>query len=203
MPSPRLRRALTLVGASLLVLVLGGCAGAPWGSLLPLAMWALSVALVGCAASHEAGTPCCEESRADGWGRVSTCHCPAGWACNYAPFADCGGGVCRIGSRSEPGICDDRPLRDAGPRDAPDATLPPDAPIVVGSPDAPGFYEPCCETGPDGIGHVSTCFCPAGWACNYGWFTRCGGDTCAFSTCPDAGLEDAAADIDSGTGAEG
>ena len=179
-----------------LALFSAGCAGSGWASAIPFALSVLSLLLVGCSESHEPGTPCCVEADADGWGRVSTCHCPAGWACNYAPFADCGGGVCRTGDRTDPGLCEGPP--DAGPPDAPAR------PDVTPAPDAggDGTWEPCCEAGSDGIGHVSTCFCPAGWECNYGWFTPCGGDTCAFGECPgDAGADDAGAD-DAGTGAE-
>lgn len=195
-------RRLAPIAVLALVVVSTGCAAAGWTSALPLALAALSLALAGCSASHEPGTPCCVEADADGWGHVSSCHCPAGWACNYAPFADCGGGVCRTGDRTEPGACEDPP--DGGPPDAPSAPDggPSDATLALDAgPDAlEGYWEPCCETGADGIGHVSTCFCPAGWACNYGWFTPCGGDTCAFGECPgDAGD---AIDAGAGTGAE-
>ena len=46
-----------------------------------------------------------------------------------------------------------------------------------------GVWERCCNTG-----RIDTCFCPAGWACNYGWFTDCGGGACAVGPemCPDA-----------------
>lgn len=162
--------------------------------LVPLAFAALTFFAAGCSESHEVGTPCCVETDGFGFGTLSSCHCPAGWACNYAPFADCGGGVCRIGSRTEPGICEggDGGV-DAGPVAVPDA--PPDA---AAAPDVvDGFWERCCETGSDGIGHVSTCFCPAGWACNYGLFSDCGDGTCATFECPGDGGE-----VDGGTGAE-
>jgi hypothetical protein len=43
----------------------------------------------------------------------------------------------------------------------------------AGTPDAGGRWEACCQSG-----RVSTCFCPAGAVCNYGWFTDCGDGTC-------------------------
>lgn len=185
----RLVRLAALTAVFALVLALGGCAPSGWAALVPLVLWAASLALAGCSASHEPGTPCCVETGADGIGRLSTCHCPAGAVCNYAPFADCGDGTCRIdfGAPVECG-----PLGDGGPGDAGGET---DAgPRDAGAPalaDAPGYWEPCCELGADGIGHVSTCFCPAGWACNYGLFTDCGGGTCGYGSCPDAGGPDA------------
>ena len=53
-----------------------------------------------------------------------------------------------------------------------------------------GTWETCCVGGV-----IDSCFCEAGWSCNYGWFTHCGGATCAFSEdeCPDAGTPDAGA----------
>lgn len=203
----RIARRMAPFALLALTVLLGGCAGSSWVSVVPFVLWALSVALVGCAESHGPGDPCCVEADGEGWGRLSSCYCPAGAACNYAPFTDCGGGVCRTTFGLEPGSCDDTP--DAGPAadvsSRPDTAPRPDAPRID-APDAlDGSYEPCCETGPDGIGHVSSCFCPAGWACNYGWFVSCGGDTCAFSECPgDAGAVDAADAVDAGasTGAE-
>jgi hypothetical protein len=55
--------------------------------------------------------------------------------------------------------------------------------------DAEGHWEPCCE---DGV--VTTCFCPAGVACNYGWYTPCDDGSCVGGVgaiCPedDAGTD--------------
>ena len=59
-----------------------------------------------------------------------------------------------------------------------------------------GTWESCCN---DGI--IDTCFCPAGAACNYGWYTPCSATTCTFGeACPgddagfDAGVTDAGSD---------
>ena len=52
-----------------------------------------------------------------------------------------------------------------------DGDVPSDAPS---STDAGGYWEPCCVDGA-----ITTCFCPAGLACNYGWYEDCGGGTCA------------------------
>lgn len=60
-----------------------------------------------------------------------------------------------------------------------------------------GTYEDCCEDG-----RLSTCFCPAGTICNYGAYTYCGGDTCGYGGCPDAGT-DAATAVDAGSDAGG
>jgi hypothetical protein len=45
-----------------------------------------------------------------------------------------------------------------------------------------GYWEPCCM---DGV--ISSCFCPAGAACNYGWFTTCEDGSCVdpSSMCPE------------------
>jgi predicted small secreted protein len=172
--------------------VLAGCAaGHAWVGLLTAALWVAGLALSGCGdshrrAGHDAGTsdartptdalpdtgtdaggywePCCEG------GVISSCFCAAGWACNYGWFTDCGDGTCEdpgSGTMCEP---------DGGHVDPPDA----------GPPDAGGYWEPCCI---DGM--VDTCFCPAGLACNYGWYTDCGDGTCIEapgSTCTvDAG----------------
>ena len=58
-------------------------------------------------------------------------------------------------------------------------------------PDAGGHWESCCVDGT-----IDTCFCEAGWSCNYGWFEDCGGGTCVASgfgdECPgDGGVVDA------------
>lgn len=38
---------------------------------------------------------------------------------------------------------------------------------------AEGTWQTCCQNG-----EISSCYCPPGAACNYGRFTRCGGNTC-------------------------
>lgn len=107
---------------------------------------------------------CCVE------GRIDICYCPPGAACNYGWFTDCGGGRCEIGSSTcgDGGITDGG--SDAGPGDA-------------GREDG-GTWDACCVDG-----KVSSCYCPPGAACNYGWFSACGGDTCVAgpNSCPDAG----------------
>ena len=45
--------------------------------------------------------------------------------------------------------------------------------------EAEGSWETCCE---DGV--ISTCYCPPKTACNYGLFSRCGGNTCSYGGCP-------------------
>lgn len=54
-----------------------------------------------------------------------------------------------------------------------------------------GTYSRCCEHG-----RVEMCFCPAGMACNYGWFTDCGGGACIDGPSADAAAcpRDAGAD---------
>ena len=64
-----------------------------------------------------------------------------------------------------------------------DASVPPDSRVPPG--DGNGTWEACCNGG-----RIDTCFCPAGAACNYGWFTDCGGGTCIAAidaACGDAG----------------
>lgn len=140
--------------------------------------------------------PCCLG------GEITTCHCPAGAACNFGWFNDCGGGTCvdphlmcpfdpdggtypdsGLGPDAGPrdagpvpdgGTPPDSGVRDAGPRDAgpvPDGGIPPDSGVrdAGGS----GYWEPCCIDG-----RVTTCFCPDGAICNYGWFTACPDGTC-------------------------
>jgi len=112
--------------------------------------------------------PCCVD------GVVDTCFCPGGAECNYGWFDDCGDGTCA----NPPDMCG---APDAGPVDAGADAGPADA----GPADAGGRWEPCCV---DGM--IDTCYCPPMTACNYGWFTDCGGGTCAFGpdACPDAGM---------------
>ena len=100
---------------------------------------------------------CCVE------GRIDTCFCPAGVACNYGWYNDCGDGTCTDPTT----MC---PAPDAGPP-PPDAGVPPDA---------GGTWDPCCV---DGV--ITTCHCPPGVACNY-WFVECGEGTCADprGSCP-------------------
>jgi hypothetical protein len=180
--------ALTLLGLSL-----AGCAtGGGWPALLALALSAGTLALSGCSMSHEggedaavadAGVDDASVSVSDGggyWeaccveGVIDTCFCPAGAACNYGWFTDCGGGTCTY----EPSC------GDAGTDAAVDAGA--DAGFDAGSeePDAGGYWEACCV---DGM--IDTCFCPGGAICNYGWYTDCGDGTCVAGpgdACPDA-----------------
>lgn len=90
-------------------------------------------------------------------GEITTCFCPAGAECNYGWYTDCGNGTCVDPASSCP------------------------APTDAGAPDAGGYWEPCCVDG-----SVTTCFCPAGLACNYGWYTDCGAGVCVNigETCP-------------------
>lgn len=41
--------------------------------------------------------------------------------------------------------------------------------------DVEGHWQSCCEDG-----EVSTCFCPANMACNYGMYADCGDGTCSY-----------------------
>ncbi|QDG50802.1 hypothetical protein FIV42_08680 [Persicimonas caeni] len=117
---------------------------------------------------------CCEN------GRVDSCFCPAGMACNYGMYTDCGDGTCSY----DPQGCYD--TGDAGDvsdttdttdttdtSDTSDTTDTADTSDVTDEPD--GTWEPCCQDG-----QVDTCFCPAGVACNYGWYTDCGDGTCVM-----------------------
>lgn len=167
-----MRLAVTPIALTFFALAVAGCG--PGGAWI-VAVFALVLVIVGCSESHSAqpdaevrgadaelggedggGTwsPCCVS------GRVSSCYCPAMTACNYGLgtiFCD-DGETCGIGSDPAE-VCG----ADAGPADA-------------GPPDAAGSWEPCCIDG-----RISTCFCPAGAACNYGWYTDCGGGTCGYT----------------------
>jgi hypothetical protein len=174
-----MKRALRVLLLGCLAVALGGCVAGNASALL-VALF-LAAGLAGCSTSHgrtgtdgsvevdgdvgldggseEGGTwgTCCVE------GRVDTCYCPPDTACNYG----LGLTICDDGTCNYTGSCDD------------------------GGPDAGGTDEPCCESGV-----ITTCFCPAGWECNYGWFTDCGDGTCVDPTtmCPvnvDAGTPDA------------
>jgi hypothetical protein len=148
--------------------------------------------------------PCCED------GVLDTCFCPAETECDYGYFASCGDGTCTNGSAESIPACD----RDGGQaeRDAQqdaavdagrDADVSSDASMDAGT-DAgrdtgipvgqdAGDWEPCCVDG-----GITTCLCPSGVACNYGWYTNCGDGVCVYgfattdvSICPaDAGQVD-------------
>lgn len=112
---------------------------------------------------------CCKD------GEISTCFCEAEAICNYGQFVECGGNKCAIG----PYGCDP----DAG--DTSDGEDPPDVSDATDTTDtAEGSWQRCCRNN-----QVDTCFCPAGAACNYGWFTDCGDGYCvgAGQSCPDVG----------------
>lgn len=50
-----------------------------------------------------------------------------------------------------------------------------DSEVIEGTDAGEGTWETCCVDG-----RVDTCFCEAGWSCNYGWFNDCLDGTCAF-----------------------
>lgn len=66
----------------------------------------------------------------------------------------------------------------------------PDTPDVPEVAECDGYWEACCVDG-----HVDMCCCPAGVACNYGWYDSCGDGVCVFpgDACP--GEADADADM--------
>jgi hypothetical protein len=152
------------------------------------------------------------EACCDSTGRLDSCWCPGGWSCNYGlGLRNCPDGSCYY--EYEPGPhCGDA---DAGaPVDAGGTwetcceggaltscfcpagvecnygayTICADGSCTYGvcSPGVDagptgGIWEPCCVDF-----RVSSCFCPAGVACNYGFYTDCGDGTCTFpgATCP-------------------
>jgi hypothetical protein len=127
-------------------------------------------------------------------GTISTCFCPTGVACNYGWFARCdasdGGPECALfpedcGDDLDAGMSDmgapsdmgrDMTWLDVGTgADMSDGGTAGDA----GLPDmGDGTWQTCCQSG-----EISTCFCPSGVACNYGWFTRCDPDMGATREC--------------------
>ncbi|MCA9544237.1 MAG: hypothetical protein KC613_07590, partial [Myxococcales bacterium] len=110
-------------------------------------------------------------------GVVDTCYCPANTACNYGWYQDCGDGTCAYDQCG--GLDQGPPDQGVPDQSVPDQSVPdrgaPDEGVVdqgVEEPDG-GFWEPCCV---DGV--IDACYCPAGAACNYGWFQDCGEGTC-------------------------
>jgi hypothetical protein len=192
--------ALTLMAA--LALFVMGCAATAASSTVPgvlLLVAALSLGVQGCFLSDNSANnsppetlnnlveprdmgsdlggsweTCC-----DGDGKLSSCFCPEGAACNYGWFERCdpersaGGIECSYFGENSCGYTD----VDMAPDMEPDM-------------DMGGAWEPCCENG-----KISACFCPEGAACNYGWFTSCdpatstGGVECVFGG-PDACIGD-------------
>ena len=97
-------------------------------------------------------------------GKIDSCFCPAGMACNYGWFTDCGNGTCTPDPNQT--CAEVIPEKIAEP-------------IPEAQPE--GAWETCCVNG-----KIDSCFCPAGLACNYGWFVDCGNKTCVprNSQCP-------------------
>lgn len=161
-------------------LALAGCAaGGGWAAGAMLAFSLGALALSGCTSSHGTGEDAAvvaDAGRDAGgyWeaccvdGRIDGCYCPSGWACNYGWFNDCGDGTCVDPTMTCPGEVDGGTPIDAG-----------------------GTWDACCVDGT-----ITTCFCPGGAECNYGWYTDCGDGTCVdpVSSCPDAGVPDGGVD---------
>lgn len=181
---------------ALLSLALWGCAaGGASGWLGWLAMLGLVGTLAACtdgSSAADAGIgdggswePCCVS------GKITTCFCEEGVACNYGWFDDCGGGVC-----AEPGeSCPGDPDGADGTDSAADSVAGDATDGMLGEVDGGGSWDPCCQ---DGV--VTTCFCPAQAVCNYGWYNDCGGGTCVFidESCPgDVDASDAGDSTDS------
>ncbi len=110
---------------------------------------------------------CCDN------GKISSCLCPAGAACNYGWFTDCGNGTCTpnpnqaCGEATPEGKAEssNEVVPERNPESQPEATPTESQPE--------GSWEACCQDG-----KIGTCFCPGGAVCNYGWFTDCGNGTC-------------------------
>jgi hypothetical protein len=161
---------------------LAGCAAGGWSGAIISMMSLAALILAGCTQSHgtrdDAGTQPSDSAiildssdldAGGSWdtccqdGVITTCFCPADYICNYGWFEHCPGGGCAEIESECPGGTD------AGV-------------------DAGGDWEPCCQ---DGL--VTTCFCPGGAECNYGWYNDCGDGTCVDpgSMCEprDAGID--------------
>jgi hypothetical protein len=150
---------------------MAGCGpvASAWAGVFAALLWIGALLIQGCAACNGCGYEerCCRD------GRLTTCFCPAGEACNYGEFLQvCDDGTCGYGESREM-VCGagDGGVSDASAGDA-------------GPGDAGGTYQPCCEGG-----RLTTCFCPAGAICNYAPWEDCGGGRCVYygETCPDAG----------------
>ncbi|MCA9670295.1 MAG: hypothetical protein KC503_32090 [Myxococcales bacterium] len=163
----RFAKPLLLAAVLAVALAAAGCSVAGFGSLTGM------LAALGLSLFVLFGVACTERvpGGGGGWsaccnnGKIDTCYCPPNAACNYGWFADCGDGTC-----SEP-----------GGRCSPDTGLPTDGPLEAGA------WESCCDNG-----KISTCWCPANTACNYGQYDKCADGTCSYGGCKnpvDAGLD--------------
>lgn len=172
--NPFIFQVARVLGGLAFLVALTGCTAGSVSSLVLAAVLALgSAGLSACASSHsnvdgsaridggqDAGgvwESCCVD------GAITTCFCPAGAICNYGWFERCGDGTCGMND------CD------AGAPNTEDAGM--------------STWEPCCSGG-----MITLCECPAGFACNYGWFERCSESTCVSpgEQCPsdlDAGID--------------
>ena len=151
-----------LVGA----LGLAGCAaGVGFAPLFVL--FAAALVIGGCSDSEKCGdgkkrgNGSCDTCCIDG--TLSTCYCPANYACNYdwnscMPDGGNDGSTDAATDASE----------DASTDASPDGTVDGASDAAT---DAGGTWDPCCVEG-----RIETCFCPAGAACNYGMgLVDCGG----------------------------
>lgn len=167
-----------------LALALAGCGpGGAWAVAVVL----LAIAAAGCAVAREppdatagdggldapaiddAGcrvpVECCSFDRP---GLLTSCCCDVDTSCNY--------GLDLV-------VCDDRVHCGYAWQGTREQIC--GAHDDAGSRDAGGAWEPCCD---DATGTISSCFCPAGVACNYGMYVSCPDGSCANGpSCPDAG----------------
>ncbi|MCB9637292.1 MAG: hypothetical protein H6727_00095 [Myxococcales bacterium] len=103
-------------------------------------------------------------------GKIESCFCPGGAACNYGWFTDCGNGTCVPNPNQQCGEGTTEIVPEKMPELKPDPQ-----PELKPEPQPEGTWETCCKSG-----KIDSCFCPAGVACNYGWFTDCGNGTCSL-----------------------
>jgi hypothetical protein len=154
----------------------------------------------------------CRDGGAGTWerccvdGRISMCFCPAGLACNYGDFIDCGDGTCEVerggsgprcgdaGTPSVYEVCCDHEAEQlttcacpgglcAGASFATCAMgrcVHADTRCTVSGPD-PGPFFPCCQDG-----RITSCSCGGGAPCDPAPFTPCAAGTCVTfdAVCP-------------------
>ena len=121
---------------------------------------------------------CCQS------GQVTLCCCPSGLECNYGWYTPCAGNTCVEGPGAGcPGEFDVQQPSDL--TSWPEFTVDPDASnpsdlVLTFDDGCSGSWDTCCNSG-----QVTLCCCPAGAACNFGWFDQCSDGSCAFpGGCP-------------------
>lgn len=151
-------RAARMVGILLLVLwalTTAGCADVAWGAgpLFLGLFLVLTTVTAGCDQGRP--VPCCDSwPSTEAIGHVSTCRCPAGAICNFAPYIECEddageGDRCISYARGSAGAVTGLGLR-------------------CFDPEGPTVARECCDADPGGFGEIVACRCPVFGDCAWG-----------------------------------